>query len=316
MKTDELIRSVELKAALPISRVTWTQEDILSAATEEVKLSILPSVRAAKEDYLLHEVSIPIIPGRTEYSIPYRASGGSLRDVAYSPTPGSFQRLTRASIDERGVDNGAFSQFFRFYVKNNQIVLMGTQPPTSGNIVMVFYMMPSKLVLPSRCAFINTILRDTDINGNADTTKVTFVCDTFPANIATVGAKLDVLEGKPIYRTFNYDVIPTASDSTTRRIEFLKSSIDVDFVDVGSYIASAQECCIPQIPEELHTLLSHEVAARALESLGDQAGLGNVNAKIAKYETGVYEIIGDRAEGTPKKIVNRNQFLNGIRRLR
>ena len=80
-------------------------------------------------------------------------------------------------------------------------------------------------------------------------------------------------------------------------------------IAVGDIITQAEETIIPNIPTELHVVLAHRVAARCLESLGDQAGLQMANAKLQEMEVKTGNLIDNRVEGSAQKILNRNGIL-------
>ena len=74
-------------------------------------------------------------------------------------------------------------------------------------------------------------------------------------------------------------------------------------------VTLAGETIIPQIPDELHSMLAQRVACRCLEALGDQQGLQAANLKLAEMEAKSATLINDRIESSPQKIVNRNSPL-------
>ncbi len=64
-------------------------------------------------------------------------------------------------------------------------------------------------------------------------------------------------------------------------------------------------------------MLAQSTACRILEALGDLDNLKFAYEKLNKMSARMLNIIEDRTEGNPKKIVNRNGFLrNGFRRYR
>ena len=82
-----------------------------------------------------------------------------------------------------------------------------------------------------------------------------------------------------------------------------------DELSIGDHIAISTESAIPQIPDDLHPVLAHRVAARILEALGDTEGLQNANTKLAELEQQTTTLIDNRVEDSPKKVVNRHSNL-------
>lgn len=315
MKTSELIASVIQKGAIPETQNTFTEADFIKILNEEMELTLVPKLMRAKEDYLLFEQYLPLVPQRNHYRIPYRAVGGSLRDLQLIDSAGNYYEMSRTIIDDRWAQSNesntvsTYNRIYTFYVKNNQVVLLGNYTNTAAsNVIMIFYIKPNKLVMEDRCGFITNIEPGIDITGASNPLVTTFTLDNLPLNMVT--GKLDFLMGQPIYSMIKYDLVPTAVDSTTKKIQFLNTEIATSMAyDIGDYFASAQECCIPQIPEEMQTMLTHIAAARCLEALGDQAGLQSLDKKVASYQDNLYDVIGDRVEGAPLKIINRNGFM-------
>lgn len=85
-------------------------------------------------------------------------------------------------------------------------------------------------------------------------------------------------------------------------------------LNVGDILALPEETIIPQIPVELHSMLSQRVVMRCLEALGDTQGLTNATTKLQEMEVKTGSIIDDRVEDAPQKIVNRIGNLRVYRR--
>lgn len=140
---------------------------------------------------------------------------------------------------------------------------------------------------------------------SSDITTLTF--DQVPANI-TEGSLIDFLQTTTGHRTYAYDVqVPTGAISGTT-IAFATSAIPANFI-VGDYIATANECIIPQIPSDLHNGLAERTCARILASLGDQAGLQMAQQKIMEIDKNQGNLLDNRAEGNPQKILARHSLL-------
>lgn len=144
---------------------------------------------------------------------------------------------------------------------------------------------------------------------------------------------IDFLKTKPGHNTFIYDVeIPNNGISGTS-VFFTKDALlvptgtinnnggssgptvgnTVQYIiadlKVGDYICLANECIIPQIPPDLHNGLAERTSARILAALGDQQGLQVSMAKIQEIETRQGNLLDNRSEGTPQKVVNRHSQL-------
>jgi dihydropteroate synthase len=90
----------------------------------------------------------------------------------------------------------------------------------------------------------------------------------------------------------------------------LVSAADIpDDIRIGDFVMKATETIVPQLPEELHAILAQRVAIAALEALGDTEGASVAQRKLDKMEISSTDIIDNRVEGAPQKIVNRHSPL-------
>lgn len=140
------------------------------------------------------------------------------------------------------------------------------------------------------------------------------------------GVLIDFLQTGAGHKTYSYDIKiqPNAITTTsftptpataTNTIIFPIPDIPPGLV-VGDYVCLANECIIPQIPSDLHEVLSERVSARIQRAMGDQAGLQATMQKVGEMEQGQAKIIDNRTEGTPQKVLGRHTFLNIMARRR
>lgn len=294
-----LIQSVKRRAMIPTNQNTFTDEDFLAFANEEVSMGLLPTILRVHEDYLLHTQEIPLVKGKFEYNIPHRAIGNKLRDVGIKDTNGNVFEMTRIGIgDLSQYSNRVGSRLDAFYVKNNKIVLAPTgDSPESGFLLMSFYLRPNEMVDENR---IGTI---TNINKNTGVISVNNVPNHFSTAI-----KYDFIGHKSPFVSLNISLTAVSVNSVTKSIEFTITDIPDD-LEVGDYLASEGETLVPQVPLDLHSVLAHRVATRCLEALGDTEGLSNANRKLMEMEDKTANIIDSRVEDAPKKVVNRHSSL-------
>lgn len=96
--------------------------------------------------------------------------------------------------------------------------------------------------------------------------------------------------------TFNLSYVYTPSDIP-------------EFLAVGDHVALAEQCCIPQVPSDLHVYLAQKTAERILESQGDAQGLALAQQKSKEMEFRAGTIIDNRVDESPPKLVNRYGIL-------
>lgn len=304
MNSEALIKSIKLRAMIPESQNTFTAEGFLEFADEEMALGLVPSILVMHEDYLMYTEKVPLEQNKIRYAIPYRAIGNKLRDVAFEDGSGNVYQMTRISIgDISYYNNTSNGSAYAFYVENNEIVLApkNLTPATNTYLRMTYYMSPNQLVPSDQVAVVGSIDRTSGV--------VQFSNMPVDFNITEL---VDIIKVKSPNKTLKYDIQPVSINAVSKTITFNLADIP-DTLAPGDHVALAQECCIPQVPSDLHVVLAHRVATRCLEALGDTEGLQNANQKLAEMEAKTTMLIDNRVEDSPQKIVNRSGFLrNGF----
>src|SRR5271166_3931673 len=156
LTSDDLIASVQRKIALPLSQVTFTNDDILAFANEEMMISQVPSVLLYHQEFFVHQVTIPLVTGVSRYVIPDRAIGMRLRDVKWMDNAGNMFDMTRVAPEDKAffqLNIGANQAIHKFYVEGNELVLVPAvvSSPT-GNLILTFFLRPNQLVVNNKSA--------------------------------------------------------------------------------------------------------------------------------------------------------------------
>lgn len=297
--SNDIIESAKRRAAIPENQRTFQEEDFLAFMNEEMSLGLVPSVMRMKEDYLMRTVDVSLVEGQTRYDIPYRAIGNKLREVSFKDSNGNIYELTRVGVGDRPYYNSPNnpSQVYAYYVENNQLVFIASGSTSTGSLQITYYERPNELVL----------LESVGIISNIDTTTGDISISNFPTNFSS-SATYDLISIRSPHNSMAIDLVPTSVNSTTKVLTFTASELPIA-LRVGDHLALATQSAIPQIPSDLHVVLAHRVAARCLEAQGDMEGLQAANQKLAEFEQNTTDIIDDRIEDAPKKIVNRHGAL-------
>ena len=123
LTSSKLVKSIRRRAAIPNDQVTFTDEDLLEMATEEMNLFLIPYLNQGQEEYLIYIEDEDTETGKDTYSIPYRAQGNKLREIQYVDEQDNVvSELSRISMEEL-VD---YKYNFRtdvsdlFYIQNNK----------------------------------------------------------------------------------------------------------------------------------------------------------------------------------------------------
>lgn len=300
--TSTLIEDIKRRGSFPDSGVTFNTTDYLALINEEMKIGIVPVVISMHEEYFVWSEEIPLQPNVSKYDIPYRAIGMKLRDIFYKDVNGNLREMSRVNQDDVAYfqRTNNTSDFRSFYIENNSVVLCPDVPAApTGSLLIKYYLAPNEIVEETRVGIIQNIVV------GASTTQYTV--DLVPNGMSTATA-LDIIQARPGFKTRTFDIYPTSVDTGNKTITFNNTSLPTG-VSVGDHINFAGETIIPQIPAELHSILSQRVTARGLEAIGDQAGLQAANVKLAEMEQKSTILIDNRVEGAPLKITSFHSLL-------
>lgn len=297
LTSNKLIESVKRRASIPENQATFTADDFLAFANEELRLGLVPEILSLHEDYLLYEIELPVIANKSEYEIPSRAVGNKLRDVQFKNSSGAYSELTRVSIGERfnEYDVRTDTNLRKFYIKNNKVVFLpNLDSGANGFIVMIFYIKPSSLVSEDRVGIISGINKDTGV----------ITLSSVPDNFS-ISTTYDFYKANSPHSILTIDKNASTINATTNSITFAVDDIPDD-LSIGDHVALSGECIIPQVPNELQVMLAQMVACRILESIGDTEGLKLALLKLGEMKKATGMIIDNRVDDAPKKIVNRH----------
>lgn len=300
MTSNVLVDRIKQRASIPENQSTYTTEDLLEFASEELVLAIAPAVMSVKEDHFLFESITPVVSNKNSYEIPDRALGNKLRDLQWQHDANHRSELTRIGIGERFAENDVRSEsnLRKFYVKGNKVEFApAIGSDASGDLNFVYYIRPSELVTEDRVGIIQGI----NDQGNG-TTEI--VLDQVPDNFST-SIKYDFYKADSPHNILAIDLNSTAINTTTRSVSFLTDDIPDD-LKIGDHLAQQRESIIPQVPSELHPMLAQLVACRVLEAQGDTQGLQNALVKLKQMENAAGMLIDNRVDDAPQKIVNRH----------
>lgn len=210
--SERLIESVKRRISIPTNQNTFTDEDILAFADEELMLSVVPAIMSLHEDYLLYSEDSPLIANQNEYLIPYRSVGNKLYDLQFLDSNNNILPMSRTTVGDQPAYNGSYTTnlTYAYYVKNNRIGLLPTfTGPSSGSLRFIYFIRPSALVFTREVCPITNIDR---VSGNIT---VSNLPDTFSASTL-----IDFYEFKSPHTIMSIDVAPISVNQTTRTFTF------------------------------------------------------------------------------------------------
>jgi hypothetical protein len=168
--SDKLIEAVKRKISFPINQNTFTEDDILAFANEEMAIAQVPAVMQYHEEYFVYRVQVPLITNISRYPIPDRAIGMKLRDLFWSDQSGNYFEMTRISSGDKAFfqrNIGANQAIHKFYMENNDILLTPSVvgDPT-GKLNFFIFLRPNQLVRDSRARPFTAFTQDVILTQN------------------------------------------------------------------------------------------------------------------------------------------------------
>jgi hypothetical protein len=320
LTSSTLIESVKNRALIPTNQQTFTTADFLRFANEEMLIGMVPNVLQTHEEHMLFQEAFAINPNVSAYEIPYRAIANKLRDVYVLDSSGNLINMTRINKDDLGDYPSYYGNGFArgFYVLSNTINLMPLNSPgnTGDDLLMTYYMRPNNMVAEERVATIQSV------SYNSGTQEYTLTFTAASPTAFTAQEKYDIVQGYSPYKILQYDITPSAVTSSTiviprNQLEDAQrnpdNSIRYRVPKAGDFVSLAGETKVPQLTDELHSVLAQRIACRCLEALGDREGLNAANAKLAEMLVNTNILLQNRVEGSPQKVVNTQSPLRSRR---
>lgn len=303
--TTSLIKTILRRASIPNDQSTFTDDDIIEMMNEEFMSNVLPVVLKVHEEYYVTPQDFDIDPVTRRIQIPYRAIGNRLREVHYIDGNGSSFNMSKIALEDLPdhSDSYNYNKPLSFHIENDEIVLLGNQESSAGQIRMFFFMRPNKLVTDDRVPSIVSLA----VYDDAGTSKTDLILSSFPT-VFTAGADYDFIAKRTPNKLRAYDKATTAVDSTLKKVTFLTADIPTGLAE-GDFLALAEETHVPQLPVELTPILSQRTAIKCLEAMGDTEAMSNASRELNTLENNAYTLIDNRVEGAPTKVINRNSQL-------
>jgi hypothetical protein len=245
----DIIESVKRNISFPISQNTFSEEDILAFANEEMDISQVPNVLQFQENYFLYEEDIPLVAGKNKYPIPSRAIGMNVKAVFYKDNNSNLFEMTQINDDDSPYfqrNTGSETVAYSYYFKNTEIVItQGYQSSPTGYLTIRYYLRPNKLVLNDRAAtcinFIKTItVNNTGLNSGD---KVTINNTEFEADVDFAIGVNSIATATNLNTAINnagFTSTNIVGASTTDTITVRFKQLDIEFESDNSTSLSVQ----------------------------------------------------------------------------
>lgn len=300
--TEDLITSIKTRGLVPSSQSTFQDANLISLMNEEIMSSIVPDIRTIREDFFLRSQDSTITSGITRYPMPDRAIGNTLKKVFLKDSTSNRREIPRLNISDM-LAASSTGEVVGYILEGDYVKIIPSSA-TIPTLEMWYYERPSELVATSSCAAITAV---SSVSGTT-----TFTVDTDLTGSLSVGEYVDFLNATSPLLLWAKDVPITAITTTT--IAVATANVDDEngtnvLPGVGDYICPQYQSNIPMLPEEFHPIIVQLTVARCMEALGHMDKLQAVNAKLAEMRKSAIDMIANRVDAEPEKVVNRNSIL-------
>ena len=242
----ELIAAVQRKIAIPLNQRTFSENDILAFANEELMISQVPDIMMYHEEYFVYSEDVPLVANQERYPIPERAMGMKLRDIYYVDTNGNIFEMTRINPDDKAYwqrESSVVNLMQKYYLENNDVVLapFNISQPT-GSLRFTYFMRPNQLVLNDRAAISEAFVKNVTVNNASlvagDTLTIGDLVFTAVAGAPSalefqIGAS-SVLSAANLVTAINTDGKYSASNGSSAVVAIEYDALDLEFESSNS----------------------------------------------------------------------------------
>ncbi len=288
--TTQLIANIKRRCTVPSSQLTFTNQDFVDLANDELQGEVVPLLMSTREEYFVDFVDVAT-PSNKQIPIPEATTASKVRSVCYvqQGSPLVLINLPRIDLDVvAGVGFNNWNTLAGFYIQNNDLVLYPNNSVPQGQLIRIYYYKRT-LALANPDNFGRVV--------SVDTMNNSFVLDQMSFDWVA-GVQLNSIKSSPGFEATASDMTITTVSSPTIFVD------DVTGVSVGDYVSDIGHSAIPQIPIEAHAYLAQLTAAKCLESLGDTEGMQSALAKAEQLKKGMMTLLSQRVDGSVKKVVN------------
>ena len=305
--SDKLIEAVKRKILFPISQNTFTEDDILAFANEEMFISQVPAVMQYHEEYFVYRVQVPLVTNISRYPIPDRSIGMKLRDLFWSDQSGNYFEMTRISSDDKAFfqrNIGANQAIHKFYLENNDILLTpSVVGDPSGKLNFFIFLRPNQLVRDSRARLFTGFTQDVTLASNplaGDKLVISLNNQSNTPTIYILEAGVDfAIGGTAALTAANLQAaINAASISNTTAI-VSGSTVVITYKDITASFTSDPSTVVD--PFSIESLIGFKINTtyEGLFNVGDQVDFLQTKPGHRTYAYDItVQAVGSRVEGS------------------
>lgn len=270
----DFLADVKGKLFLPIQQVTFTDQQILDIAYEEMMSSVYPKIMSCREGFFSAFTDVAITTAR-KYRIPKRAIGGKLYDIVVTDGGMSFSlnMVHRYDVSRRE----------GFYIDGSDIVLTsGTR--STGTMRISYPVRPYPF----------TVSPQTTTVASVTSTTATPTTGTPTGDIQQPNSPFSLIA---VDCAFQGGTLITNADFN---------------VQVGDILPLDGTTPYIPLPIEAHDLLALRTAMRILAYIGHDSRANALGEKMKDSERYILDLMSPRVDGE-EKVFNEKELMGNVR---
>lgn len=304
---DALLDRVKRGASIPASQSTYSDQDLLDVATDQLLSYVMPLLEQVGRDYhtVTADVALASAADPARHTIPHRAVGSQLRDVSIVCSNGDVYPLREVSyVDRWQYTDSSTTGDPEVYWFDGDSVRLSPQPSagTSLTLRLSYSVRPGRLVSPSEAGVV------------ASTTATTIVLSSTPPADLVTGVTVDVISGTAGFLPKAIGI--TSSDVTSNTMTFASEDLAGHVIVAGDYVSVTEETPVVNLPPDFHQLVHQRTIVKILEAQGEVERMQIAQQDLAGIEARTIQIIKGRNRGEPPRLKPSYNLLTGASALR
>lgn len=287
--TSYLVPATKRHALVPLASSTMSDSDILAILNEEL-LSLAAGIAKERQEFFVRRlVDTAFVADQESYAINTRALCAVVRDAVVVQSDGSVRNLQLRSQERAvGTEEDSGPPAFCF-LEGGYVVVRPVPQDATESLRLPILERPNAIVASSATRQVSS------------STSTQIVLTTNAPGTFTTSSPLDIIEGKPPFKTLARDVAPTNVSSAT--LTFAAGVLPSGLA-ANDYVALAQESPVAQLPPEWQPVLTLRACANALDSLNQSEKAAAKRAKADAEEKRLLALIRPRMKGEVRKLQN------------
>lgn len=317
--TNGLIESVKIDCAVPINQSTWTPTAILAVASKLQLVKIVPLVRTLHAKHFETFADQAATRSTLSYPIDAGAANRSLVNVAALDVNDRPVKLAPIDLHQE-IDLGAW---WRAHIRTHPETGCGYYPQGDrlhffpeafdGTLRLYFHRLPNRLCRSQTVTIQgNSYAAEAVqvVSVNTDTGAITCTASSVPSTITT-STPVCVVQGTPGFEHRILTATPTAVTSTIVTLGSNIAEVAAAGIVAGDWLQLAGDTAVPQLPLDVHPILSMATAAHILRVMGSPQ-LQAAVAELGEMSRAYLSSNPLRVEDDPKDIHSNQRLADAV----